>query len=253
MKVVLRTRATTIDLGRLNHSRIRRISSPSPKRRTAVKVLALAAMLTAAVSTTASAGPPWITVEVRPFGANLVVVHTFHHGTPNPLRLRGSAEGLVNGRRESVPLRFELLAEASNTYGVAKTWGDSGVWVLSIETAENDHFAAATAVMIDGNGNATVSFPRQYDGQTRAASGAEVTAMLGALSAGTRPPRLFDSGWWRMAMRLAAPLFALVLVVFTAAKLVGAVAARIRSTRVVAKAASPLPGARGTLLYQEGE
>ena len=143
-----------------------------------------------------------------------------------------------------------MLAEASNTYGVAKTWGDSVVWVLSIETAENDHFAAATAVMIDGNGNATVSFPRQYDGQTRAASGAEVTAMLGALSAGTRPPRLFDSGWWRMAMRLAAPLFALLLVVFTAAKLVRAVAARIRSTRVVAKAGSPPPG---TLLYQEGE
>ena len=205
-----------------------------------MKVLALAALLTAAVSTIASAGPPWITVEVRPFGANLVVVHTFHHGTPNPFQLRGSAEGLVNGRRESVPLRFELLPEASNAYGVAKTWGDSGVWVLSIETAETDHFAAATAVMIDRNGNATVTFPRQYDGQTRAASGTEVTGMLGALAAGTRPPRLFDSGWWRMAMRLAAPLFVLVLVVFTAARLVGAVAARIRSTRGGTKAGLPL-------------
>lgn len=209
-----------------------------------MKVLALAALLTAAVSTIASAGPPWITVEVRPFGANLVVVHTFHHGTPNPFQLRGSAEGLVNGRRESVPLRFELLPEASNAYGVAKTWGDSGVWVLSIETAETDHFAAATAVMIDRNGNATVTFPRQYDGQTRAASGTEVTAMLGALAAGKRPPRLFDSGWWAMAMRLAAPLFVLVLVVFTAAKLVGAVAARLRPTRVVAKAELPLTGVR---------
>ena len=215
-----------------------------------MKVLVLAACFIVAVGTTALAGPPWITVEVRPFGAHALVVHTFQYGAANPLQLRGSAAGLVNGRREFVPLRFELLPGASNAYGVAKTWGDSGVWVLSIETAETDHFAAATAVMIDRNGNATVTFPRQYDGQTRAASGTEVTAMLGALAAGTRPPRLFDSGWWRMAMRLAAPLFVLALVVFTAAKLVGAVAARIRSTRVVAKAGSPLPG---TLLYQEGE
>ena len=209
-----------------------------------MKVLALAALLTVAVGTTALAGPPWITVEIRPFGANLLVVHTFHHATPNPLQLRGTAEGLVNGRHESVPLRFELLPEASNAYGVAKTWGDSGVWVLNIATAEVAHFAAATAVMIDRNGNATVAFPRQFDGQTRAASNAEVTSMLKALAAGDRPPRLFESGWWRMAMNLAAPLFVLVLVVFTAARLVGAVAARLRPTRVVAKAELPLTGVR---------
>ena len=208
-----------------------------------MKVLALAALLTAAVSTTALAGPPWITVEVRPFGANVLIVHTYHHGTANPLQLRGSAEGLVNGRHESVPLRFELLPEASNAYGVAKTWGDTGVWVLSIETVETDHFAAATAVMIDKNGNATVTFPRQYDGQTRAASNAEVTAMLEALAAGNRSPRLFASGWWGMAMRLAPPLFVLVLVVFTAAKLAEVVTARIRSARS-AKAGSPLSGVR---------
>ena len=156
-----------------------------------MKVLALAALLTAAVSTTALAGPPWIAVEIRPFGGSVLVVHTFNRGAANPLQLRGSAEGLVNGRHESVPLRFELLPEASNAYGVAKTWGDTGVWVLSIETVETDHFAAATAVMIDKNGNATVTFPRQYDGQTRAASNAEVTAMLEALAAGNRSPRLF--------------------------------------------------------------
>ena len=107
--------------------------------------------------------------------------------------------------------------------------------------------------MIDRNGNATVSFPRQFDGQTRAASNAEVTAMLKALATGDQPPRLFESGWWRMAMRLAVPLFVLMLVVFTAARLVGAVAARIRSPRVGANAGAPLPVARGTMLYQEGE
>ena len=97
--------------------------------------------------------------------------------------------------------------------------------------------------MIDRNGNATVSFPRKYDGQTRAASSAEVTAMLGALAEGNRPPRLFASGWWAMAMRIAPPLFVLGLVVFTAAKLVGAIAARIRSARGGAKAAIALPPA----------
>ena len=209
-----------------------------------MKVLALAALLTVAFSTTASAGPPWITVEVRPFGASVLVVHTFHHGTPNPFQLSGSAEGLVNGRRESVPLRFEVLPEASNAYGVVKTWSDSGVWVLNIETAEVDHFAAATAVMIDRNGNATVSFPRKYDGQTRAASGGEVTTMLEALAAGNRPPRLFESGRWGMALRFAPPLFVIVLVVLTAAKLVEVVFARIRLARGGAKAGTPLSGAR---------
>ena len=77
-------------------------------------VLALTALVAAAAPGTAFAkGPPWVSIEIpaNPWdqttrGAYLLV-HVFHHGLPMQVEPTGTAEGLVNGQRRSVPLSFE--------------------------------------------------------------------------------------------------------------------------------------------------
>ena len=74
-----------------------------------IRSLALAALTSASLATTAVAsGPPWISIELpaNPYdestkGAYLLV-HSFHHGTAIGYIVTGTAEGIVNGERRSV-------------------------------------------------------------------------------------------------------------------------------------------------------
>jgi hypothetical protein len=146
----------------------------------------LAIALSLAVATPAIAGPPWISIETRPFGGAFLLARTFHHGTPMALPLNGTAEGLVNGRRISVRLRFEQEGDA-NSFAVPKTWGAEGVWVLNIGVDSSDHGTAGAVVGIDRRGqSAFVRFPRSATGFSRKATGGEVDAMLRELEAGSR-------------------------------------------------------------------
>jgi hypothetical protein len=155
-----------------------------------MKSIALALALSAAVSTSSWPGPPWVSVETRPFGAAFLVARTFRRDTPMPLPLNGTAEGLVNGRRVSVPLRFEQEGDA-NSFAVPRTWGAEGVWVLNIGLDAGDHGAAGAVVGIDRSGqSAFVRFPRSPTGVSRKATNGEVDAMLRALDAGQLPPAL---------------------------------------------------------------
>lgn len=191
-----------------------------------MKPLAVAALLSIAAATPLLAGPPWITVELRPMGSSFVVVHTFHHGTPNPMALRGTAEGLVDGRRLSVPLRFAANPQGSGNYDVEKAWTDQGVWVLNISTAEDSHLGAGATVLIDRGGTASVRFPRSFDGQSRAATGGEIEATLRALDAGQAPHGFSRSGWWKQAL---LPLALLGALTWFTAKLVASIAKRLRT------------------------
>ena len=74
--------------------------------------LALALVISLAAATPAVAGPPWLTLEFRPNNfAGFVMIRTFHHGTPQAMPLTGTAEGLVNGQRRSMRLRFDRADE----------------------------------------------------------------------------------------------------------------------------------------------
>lgn len=97
-------------------------------------------------------GPPWISIELpaNPWdpatrGAFLVV-HAFHHGTPLPLPVTGTAEGLVNGERRSVPLSFEPAGRAG-AFALKNTWGQGGRWVLVITVTQGGHDDVAQAVV----------------------------------------------------------------------------------------------------------
>lgn len=94
------------------------------------------------------AGPPWISIEypVNPFdrttrGAHLLV-HAYHHGTPVGHPVSGTAEGIVNGQRRTITLRFESTSR-TGVYALRKQWPSDGTWSLVINVTQGN----------DGDGN----------------------------------------------------------------------------------------------------
>ncbi|MEO5590689.1 MAG: hypothetical protein ABIS03_13960 [Gemmatimonadaceae bacterium] len=132
----------------------------SPLRR-----LALVAGLSLAVSGVALSGPPWISVEypVNPHdpatrGA-FMTVRTYHHGDLVGYELSGTAEGLVNGRRQSAKLNIQRLARAG-VYAVRWQKPAEGSWVLMISSSRDGNHAASAMVSVDNRGRvASVTVP----------------------------------------------------------------------------------------------
>lgn len=107
------------------------------------RTLPLAGLLLLLATVPAHAGPPWIAVEypANPFtnatrGA-LLLVRTYHHGEAVSYPLSGTAEGLVQGQRRSMPLNFEPTGTAG-LYALRFEKPAEGVWVLvaSLGTGE---------------------------------------------------------------------------------------------------------------------
>src|SRR5688500_15974363 len=48
------------------------------------------------------------------------------------VRITGSAEGMVNGVRQSVPLRLIPVRPAEGVYAVAQEWPADGHWILRL-------------------------------------------------------------------------------------------------------------------------
>ncbi|HEY9427464.1 MAG TPA: hypothetical protein VIR34_09950 [Gemmatimonadaceae bacterium] len=87
--------------------------------------------------------PPWLSIEapVNPFDPDtrdaVLLVHTMvHDGTTKVSDLTGSAEGLVDGARRSVALRFDRTSEPG-VYAVRRQWPSGGTWVLRITLLRN--------------------------------------------------------------------------------------------------------------------
>lgn len=150
---------------------------------------ALAALILAALPAAALAGPPWISIELpaNPFDATtrgaFLVVHAYHHGTPMAAPISGTAEGLVNGERKAIPLRFERTSR-SGVFALRNQWGAAGRWVLVITVSQGDDDredvaqavveisdGAVTRVSVPTSANREGNFPRKV-------SRAEIEAAL---------------------------------------------------------------------------
>ena len=157
--------------------------------RSPIRQLALVAALTVVASTAALAGPPWIAIEypVNPHDSNtrgaLLTVRTYHHGELMSYQLSGTAEGIVNGRRQTMPLDIRRLTQAG-MYAVRFQKPAQGSWVLVITSSQNGAFAASALVTIDsGGGVASVRVPSNTieNGRwlvPRKVASAEIDAML---------------------------------------------------------------------------
>jgi hypothetical protein len=130
--------------------------------------------------------PPWISIEspVNPYdssarGALLLVHATFREGTSQVSDLNGTAEGVVNGTRRSVQLRFENTSRA-DVYALRPQWPAEGRWVLRINLR-----STTALVALDPAGHvASVQVPIQVmangDRVPRAVTARDVDSLLTA-------------------------------------------------------------------------
>jgi hypothetical protein len=114
-------------------------------------------------------GPPWISIEtpVNPYDAStrgaFLIVHTFHHGSQLDAPVSGTAEGMVNGARRTIPLELTRTSRAG-AYALRRQWGDGGVWTLDIVAKQHEDDVAQALVEIGPNGDVTrVEVPVRYD------------------------------------------------------------------------------------------
>lgn len=159
--------------------------------RSPLKRLAIAAALTFTVSGIALSGPPWLAIE---YPANphdpgtrgaLLTVRTYHHGDLRAYDLVGSAEGLVDGKRQTAKLDIRRLSQPG-VYAVRWQKPAGGSWVLLISSRQDGKHAASAVVSIDDRGRvAGVTVPsNSLEGGRwqvpRSVAAAEIDAMLRA-------------------------------------------------------------------------
>ena len=157
---------------------------------------ALAVVAATVTATPAHAGPPWISVELpaNPLdhttrGAFLLV-HTFHHEMQVRDALSGRAEGLVNGKRQTITLTFDNTSR-DGVRALRKSWPDGGVWVLVLTTGEHGDATALVGIGSDGTVR-SVNVPSvTRDGHIIPApvSPSDVDALLGRMAAADAPAR----------------------------------------------------------------
>jgi hypothetical protein len=70
----------------------------------------------------------------------------------------GTAEGIVNGARRSVPLRFEQTSRPG-VYALRKQWADEGEWSLVITVMQGRDDVAQAMVRISDGGVIAVRVP----------------------------------------------------------------------------------------------
>ncbi|HEV8124481.1 MAG TPA: hypothetical protein VGP80_09570 [Gemmatimonadales bacterium] len=123
-----------------------------------------------AAATPAHAGPPWISLEMpaNPHEAStrgaFFLVHTYHHGTPTQYQLSGTAEGILNGRRQTI--RLEITAtDKPGVFAVRYSPAAQGVWVLALNMGEG-HEGCGMLVTLGKQGQvASVQVPsREVEG-----------------------------------------------------------------------------------------
>src|SRR3989454_12444175 len=142
-----------------------------------IRSLGLAATCAALFASPALAkGPPWISIELpaNPYDQTMrgafLLVHAFHHGKSMGYIVTGTAEGIVNGARQSVTLEFTETSR-DGVHALRRTWPTEGTWTLVIK-ANQGPGDLATAVVELGP-----------DGEVAAVSGPSMHRVCGAITA----------------------------------------------------------------------
>ena len=157
-------------------------------KRPLLRSLALVTALTLTAFSTALAGPPWIAIEypANPFDRasrdGFLTVRTYHHGEIVAKTVTGTAEGVVNGKRQSVRLDIRPGSQ-TGTYVVFWQQPAAGKWVLVINSGVQGVIDATAVVEIGATGGvAGVSVPtRSYSGGwigPRPVAASEIDALL---------------------------------------------------------------------------
>lgn len=155
---------------------------------TLLTAVAVFAAPPASPATSALEWPPWLSVEspVNPFdpdarGAAMLVHTAFREGRAQLADLSGSAEGLVNGERRTIALRFEATSRP-DVFALRRQWPREGAWVLRLSLR-----TTTAIVTLDGSGEvASVRVPTAVSGGDRlprAVSRSEIDSVLAVVAA----------------------------------------------------------------------
>ena len=156
--------------------------------RTLLRTFALVTALTLPAFSTASAGPPWIAIEypANPFDRTsrdaFLTVRTYHHDNLMARTVTGTAEGVVNGKRQSMALDIRPGSQAG-MYAVRWQRPAAGRWVLVISSGTAGVAEATAIVEISATGGvAGVTVPTRAVGggwiSPRAVAAAEIDGLL---------------------------------------------------------------------------
>ena len=101
-----------------------------------------------------TAGGFQLRVDVPKDGSDAVLlVRTYGCNQPENAKVTGTAEGFVEGRRVSVPIRLENIARG--VYSVEQQWKGEGTWMLAFSgTYKGRH--TSTLVTLDAQGKVAV-------------------------------------------------------------------------------------------------
>ena len=134
--------------------------------------LLFAAALTLVTSSIAFAGPPWVSVELpsNPHHPStrgaVMLVRAYHHSTSIDTPVRGTAEGIVDGRRISLPLDIARTNQPG-VFAVNTPLPRNGTWVLAITVEQSPESTATALVTVNPQGriaNVEVPSDRSRDG-----------------------------------------------------------------------------------------
>lgn len=65
------------------------------------------------------------------------------------VRMTGTAEGLVAGKRQSLPITFTAIEPAAAVYAIQQQWPEEGAWVLHLKgSCANPKAEASTLVAV---------------------------------------------------------------------------------------------------------
>ena len=149
----------------------------------------LAAALLLTLATTAIAGPPWLSIELpaNPYdhltrGA-IALVRTYHHGVAMQIQARGTAEGLVDGERVSLPVDL-VATSATGVYALRGEIPESGSWVLVIRAGDEDYPVTAIVDLGPDGAVRAVDVPLRGSNPPvpREVTGQEIDARLRSLA-----------------------------------------------------------------------
>lgn len=153
-----------------------------------LRSMMLASAFTLVAFSSALAGPPWIAIEypANPFDRasrdGFLTVRTYHHGDLRSRTVTGTAEGIVNGKRQTMRLDIRPGSQAG-MYVVRWQRPASGKWVLVINAAEQGVVSASAVVEIGPSGGiAGVTVPTHHVGDgwigPRAVAASEIEGLL---------------------------------------------------------------------------
>jgi hypothetical protein len=115
---------------------------------------ALAAQAAAATFFRLEVGSPiaaGISSKVKDYKKTVLVVRPLVCDDASSVRITGTAEGIVNGQRQSLPLRLIALP-TPGVHAVQREWPDGGQWVVHLTgTCPSPKATASTLVPVAGS------------------------------------------------------------------------------------------------------